>query len=178
MAIRDRNKLKTLVHYVIWKNRNPATLGAIKLNKVPWLVDLLSYVHSGEPVTGEHYRKGQFGPIAMSMVGIVNELQNERKIAVRQTEAYGNLKVDYFALSRPDISMFTADEIYLIDECNDFVCRRHTAMGISHKSHDIIWQLAELGEEIPYEASLASVLGEVTEDDVVWAREAVETARH
>ena len=177
MTIRDRNKLKTLVHYVVWKNRNPATLGAIKLNKVPWLADLLSYVHSGEPVTGERYRKGQFGPIAMSMVGILDELQNECKIVVRQTETYRNPKMDYFALSKPSLSQFTADDISLIDECIDFVCRKNTAMGISRKSHDIIWQLAELGEEIPYEAALASVLGEVTQDDVAWAQKAVEAAR-
>jgi hypothetical protein len=50
-------------------------------------------------------------------------------------------------------------------------------MGISDKTHDIIWQLAELGEEIPQPAMLASRLGEVTEDDVAWARETIEAAR-
>ena len=176
MAItRDRDKLKTLVHYVVWKCKNPAMLGAIKLNKVPWLADMLAYATTGTPITGEHYRKGQFGPISMSMVQVVKELEQERKIVVRQTER--NPKVDYFALTRPDLSIFTADDVSLIDECIDFVCRKHTAMEISRKSHDIIWKLAELGEEIPYEAALADPLGEVTPDDVAWAREAIAAAR-
>jgi hypothetical protein len=173
---RDREKLKTLVHYTIWECKNPAILGAIKLNKVPWMSDLCAYVHWGRPITGEHYRKGQFGPIAMSMVGIVEELKREGKIAVREG-AYGSPKVDYFALTRPDISAFTPDEISLIRDCIDYVCRKHTSLGISDRTHDKVWELAELGEEIPYEAMLASRLGEVTEDDVNWAREAISQAR-
>jgi hypothetical protein len=176
MTERNRDKLKTLVHYTIWECKNPALLGAIKLNKVPWLADLIAYVNSGASITGEHYRKGQFGPIAMSMVGIVDELKRENKIAIREG-TNDNPRVDYFALTRPDISIFNADEVSIIRECIDFVCRKHTAMGISDKTHDIIWQLAELGEEIPQPAMLASRLGEVTEDDVAWARETIEAAR-
>ena len=81
---RNRDKFKTLVHYTIWECTNPAILGAIKLNKVLWVTDVLAYLIWGAPVTGEHYRKGQFGPIAISMVGIVEELKNEGKIAVRE----------------------------------------------------------------------------------------------
>ena len=174
MAItRDREKLKTLIHYTIWECKNPAILGAIKLNKVPWVTDVLAYLNWGTPVTGEHYRKGQFGPIAMSMVGIVDELKQEGKIAVRE----GDPKIDYFALRRPDISIFTADEISLIRDSIDYVCRKNTSMSISDKTHDVIWELAELGEEIPYEAMLASRLGEVTKADVAWAHDAIRDAR-
>ena len=43
-------------------------------------------------------------------------------------------------------------------------------MSISDKTHDIIWKLAEIGEEIPYEAMWASRLDAVTTDDVRWAK--------
>jgi len=168
---RDRDKLKSLVHYVCWKVKNPADLGAIKLNKALWVSDIRAFVDRGAPITGERYVKRQLGPVPYSILGIVKELQQEGKIVVRQTESFGNPKTDYIALTRPDISHFAPDEISLIDDAIDFVCHRHTAMAISHKTHDAIWKLADLGEDIPYEAMLASSLGEVTPEDVAWAKQ-------
>lgn len=168
---RDRDKLKALTHYICWKVKNPADLGAIKLNKTLWIADISAFLDRGTPITGERYVKRQYGPVPHSILGIVRELEQEGKIVVRKGESFGHPKTDYIALTRPDIRAFTADEISLIDESIDFVCRRHTAMGISHKTHDIIWELAELGEEIPHEALLASDLGEVTPEDVAWAKE-------
>jgi hypothetical protein len=170
MFKRDRNKLKTLVHYVCWKADDPAVLGAIKLNKVLWVADLWAYVERGSPITGEHYVKRQHGPVSPSVPGLVSELASAGNLVVRRRDHFGKEKVDYIALTKPDISVFSADEISLIDEAIQFVCYEHTAKQISDKTHDIIWELAELGEEIPYEAMLASGLGEVTPDDVEWAR--------
>jgi hypothetical protein len=176
--IRNREKLKALVHYVAACCDDPALLGSIKLNKVLWVSDLWAYVGSGTPITGEHYVKQQFGPVAPSMPGILQELQAEGKLVVRRTEAHGTNKVDYIALNRPtNISeVFTADEISLVDEAIRFVCEEHTAMEISDRSHDVIWELAEIGEEIPYSAMLASRLDGVTKEDVAWARQAHDAA--
>ena len=175
--IRNRHKLKLLVHYIVAKCENPSMLGSIKLNKVLWVSDLRAYVSWGQPITGEQYVKQQFGPVA-STVGIMNELQAEKKIVVRQREVYGHTKTDYIALVRPEniSEMFTAEEISLVDEAIDFVCLRHTAMGISAKTHDVIWELAEIGEQIPYEALWASRLDAVTKDDVEWAKAVSEAA--
>ncbi len=176
--IRNRDKLKLLVHYIVAKCESPSMLGSIKLNKVLWVSDLWAYVAWGQPITGEQYVKQQFGPVA-STVGIMQELQAEKKIVVRQREVFGHTKTDYIALVGPEkiSGMFTAEEIGLIDEAIDFVCLGHTAMGISDKTHDVIWQLAEIGEQIPYEAMLASRLDGVTKDDVTWASEVRESAR-
>jgi hypothetical protein len=47
-------------------------------------------------------------------------------------------------------------------------------MGISHASHDDIWEMAEIGEEIPL-TTVFAVRGEVTEDDVAWADSEIKT---
>jgi hypothetical protein len=176
--VRNREKLKTLVHYVVARCDDPSLLGSIKLNKVLWVSDLWAYVGTGAPITGERYIKQQFGPVPASMVGILDELQSEKKLVVRRTAAHGNPKTDYIALTRPDnISQtFSADEISLVDEAIEFVCEQHTAMQISDRSHDVIWELAEIGEEIPYHAMLASRLDGVTKEDVAWARNAHDAA--
>ncbi len=170
--VRNREKLKALVYYVIARCEDPNILGSIKLNKVLWVSDLWAYIKWGQPITGEHYIKQQFGPVA-STVGIMRELEAEKKIVVRQRETFGYTKTDYIALVPPEniSAQFTADEISLVDEAIDFVCLEHSAMGISAKTHDLIWQLAEIGEEIPYEAMWASRLDGVTKDDVKWAQD-------
>lgn len=177
MAItRNRDKTKGLVHYVVARCEDPAMLGSIKLNKVLWLADLMAYVRTGTPITGERYVKQQFGPVVMSMPAILEELQAEKKIVIRQREMFGNPKADYFALNDPDqiSKLFTADEISLVEQAIEFVCVQHTAIG--EMSHDVIWELAEIGEEIPYEAMLATRLDGVTKEDVKWAREAHDAA--
>jgi hypothetical protein len=173
MRTRDRDKLKALVHYICWKCSDPAVLGAIKLNKALWVSDLWAYVQWGMPITGEHYVKRHHGPASMSVVGLLGELEASRDLVIRRRESFPNDKVDYIALKKPDISRFTADEISLIDDAIRYVCYEHTTEQISEKTHDAIWQLAEIGEEIPYEAMLASGLGEVTPEDVEWAKAAV-----
>ena len=176
--LRNLKKLKALVHYVASRCENPSVLGSIKLNKVLWVSDLWSYVKTGQPITGEIYIKQQFGPVASSSVRILDELQSEGKIVVRRRELpNGRSKVDYISMLEPDLKMFTASEISLVDQAIDFVCLQHTSRQISDKSHDVIWELAEIGEEIPYYAMLASRLDGITKEDVTWAAGAHKRAR-
>ena len=62
------------------------------------------------------------------------------------------------------------DEISLADYIIETVCDDHTATSISELSHDSVWRLAEIGEEIPLYAVLAGKAGEVTEETMAWAR--------
>ncbi|MCB9504840.1 MAG: SocA family protein [Gemmatimonadales bacterium] len=176
MIRRDVKKLKALTHYVCWKCENPAILGATKLNKALWVSDLWWYVRTGAPITGETYVKRQYGPVPSSILTILGDLEREGAIVTRERRYDGFNKRDFIALTEPDISMFTPEEISVIDKAIDFVCHRHTAKSISRRTHDDIWKIAEIGEEIPYHAMLASVLGEVMPEDVDWARRLEEVA--
>jgi hypothetical protein len=58
----------------------------------------------------------------------------------------------------------------MIDDILEIICTEHTAQSISDTTHDKIWELAEIGEEIPYYTIFASKLGEINEDDIKWAK--------
>lgn len=166
----NRTKLKRLIHYVAYRCINtPENLGAVKLNKVLWYSDQAAFLAHGEPITGERYIKKERGPVSSNLMPIVSELENEKKLAVRQLDPDG--RVDYLALTTPDVSIFNAEEIRMIEDAIDMVCHKHSGTSISKKSHDVVWKLAELDEEIPYYAILAGRLHEVESDDVAWARE-------
>ena len=164
----NKEKFKNLVLYVCNKCE-PKELGSTKLNKVLWYSDMLSYVYLKEPVTGETYVKRQFGPVPKHILPILNELELSGQIVTREIEYHGYDKREYIALKKPDLSLFTGEDISLVDAMIEVICKEHTAKTISRASHDSIWELAEIGEEIPYYAVLASEIGEIDEDDIQWA---------
>lgn len=165
----DRNKLKTLVHYVCCKAEITELLGAVKLNKILFYIDFLAFKYNGEPVTGEIYIKRQFGPVPSHILHILAELEKEHALVIRDAPYYIYTKKEYLCLSKPDISLFTAEEIWMIDSLIDYILKNHTARSMSEISHDDIWEMAAIGEEIPYEAIFASSSGEIDETDIEWA---------
>lgn len=169
----DREKLKALVHYICERAENPDELGSIKLNKVLWYSDSISYLISGSSITGETYIKRQFGPVPKDICQIKNELVEERKIARGKKHYFGHLKDEYIAIEDADPSSFTAKQIDLINTCFEHVCKKNTATSISDETHDDIWAMAEIGEEIPLFTIFAATLGEINEHDMLWANQKV-----
>ena len=166
----DRDKFKALVQYICWRCDDPTKLGSTKLNKVLWRSDMQAYYWFGEPVTGAKYVNRQHGPVPTAILPVLGELSNEGVLAIREVDHYGLPKREFFALKQPALTRFSPDEISLIDQSIDYVCHKHTARSISEETHDDIWKLAEIGEEIPYATVFAAQLGEITEDDIAWAK--------
>jgi Protein of unknown function (DUF4065) len=163
-------KLEVLAHYICYKCQDPTVLGSTKLNKILWYSDVISLQVRGEAITGETYVKQQFGPVPKHILEVLKKLEKRKDIVVRPSEFHGYSKKDLIALTAPDISMFKPEEISIVDHVLREVCFNHTASSISIATHDDIWKLAEIGEEIPIETSFASELAEITEDDVKWAK--------
>ncbi len=169
-------KLKTVVHYVSQKATDPSVLGSIKLNKVLWYADTVHYIVHGRAITNERYVKRQFGPVPLHILKVVDELVSEGRVARGKADYFGFMKNEYIALTDADVSILESTEVAFIDEAFDHVCLGHTAQSVSEETHGTIWQLAEMGEEIPYYAVLGSVLGEIDENDIAWAQSALEAA--
>lgn len=163
-------KFKSLVHYVCYKCHEPSKLGKTKLNKVLYYSDFSAFYQWAKPITLETYIKHQFGPVPSHIDSAIKSLISDGALVVRDVDHFGYTKKEFIALTRPDIKHFSGDEISLIDEVIEIICNGHTARSISDASHDDVWKLAEIGEEIPYNTVFAGVLGEITEDDVKWAR--------
>ncbi len=169
-------KFKALVHYICYKAQNPSILGATKLNKVLWYSDSYSYLTQGRPITDEKYIKRQFGPVPKHILKTLGELSEEGSVKCRPVDFHGFRKDEYIAFTSPDLSFFSAEEISLIDEVFDVVCNKHTASSISQRTHNDIWKLAIIGEEIPLHTIFASILGEIDKSDIVWAESVLENA--
>jgi len=165
-------KFKALVHYICHM-ADLDKLGATKLNKILWYSDINFYINYGMPITGEVYKKEQWGPVPRDILRALDDLKKEGKLFVREKSFHGEIKKEYITLTEPDIGGFSTAEISLVAEVMHIICHHYTARSISKKSHDIIWELAEIGEEIPYHAIYGAPLGEIKQEYIEWAKAAI-----
>ncbi len=165
----DMKKMKCLIHYVCDKAKDPSVLGSIKLNKVLWYSDVISYLVFGKPITNDGYIKRQFGPVPMHVLDAIDSLVDEGAIARGTADHFGYMKKEFIAITDATTTCFTADEVRIIDDAFQKVCLENTAKSISDETHDDIWKLAEIGEVIPYQTVFASRIGELDETDIEWA---------
>ncbi len=165
------DKFKSAIHYVCHKADDPSVLGAIKLNKVLWYSDVISYMISGKSITGETYIKRQFGPVPKHVLTAIDQLVAEKKIARGKVDHFGFMKNEYISILEPDLSVLSGADVERLNESFEHVCLHHTAMSVSEETHGEIWKLAQMGEEIPYETVFVPQLAEIDESDVKWAQQ-------
>ena len=158
------------MHYVIWKCPDPAKLGATKLNKILWLADTRAYVLHKRPITGATYMREKYGPVAKAMMPAREALESEHRIRHWRAPLYNHVQDVFKAKMRPDLSQFDDRELHIIDQMISYVCEEHTAASISEETHDYVWEIAKMGEEIPYYAVFAARTREPTEEELEWAK--------
>lgn len=168
----NEEKFRALVQYVCYRCPDPEKLGATKLNKILLYSDVFYFIDHGESLTGETYVKLQYGPVPRHVLGALETLKAQQKLVIRQPEFEGEPRL-FIATEKPALnSLFTADQISLVDSLISEICNNHTAKSISDASHDEVWELARMGEEIPCEAFMASrLVRRLTQADVQWAKD-------
>ena len=168
----DRTKLREAV-WAIAAYCPPSELGNVKLHKILYFADMLTYLREGRPLTGVDYLKQKFGPTARYLTAAIQDLVNEGRMAVETVEHYGLYKKNYLVRGDARPNVLSDAEIALLKEVADFV-RGRTASEISEISHNAAWEAAELGEVIPYQSVLMLVPVEIKDKDRQWALEAAQ----
>jgi uncharacterized phage-associated protein len=162
----DREKFLEAVHYVC-THCNPRELGRVKLHRILYFADMLHYVGYGRPLTGEEYQKQKFGPVAKHLTWALRTLSEQGHIEIGTRDYFGFPKLEVHAAPLAKPERLDDRDRHVLDEVADFVCG-HTAREISDLSHNAAWQVAEMGETIPYFTAIGLFPAEVTDDDVAW----------
>ncbi len=150
----DREKFRELMLYIADKSVDDPGFGATKLNKLLFFADFLAYSDLGRPITGAEYQKLEHGPAPRHLLGVQRELEAEGAATVTPQQRYRFTQHRLTALRKPDLSVFSAAEIALVDEVLQLL-RGATAVEVSRISHNwsVGWDVAEAGETIPYETA-------------------------
>jgi hypothetical protein len=167
----DRNKFKALLHYVVWKAGDKDGFGATKLYKILWFSDARAYMLQGEPITGETYVREKFGPMPRHGLSMIDELAREGAIRVTTGEYYGKSIRHFHSTRLPDKLSLNDRQREIVEYWIKHIADEHTAASISEQSHEYAWEIASLGEEIPYHAIFATRIRDPEGEELKWASE-------
>ena len=154
----NNDKFKELILYIADKSSGDKPFGATKLNKLLFYADFLAYLQFGTGMTNQRYQKLENGPAPRALIPITGKMESRGEIAYRDENYYGKSKKRLVPLRDPDLSEFSDDEIELVNRIvAEFLGKNAAAMsGFSHEF--IGWQLAKIGEDIPYEVAFVRAI--------------------
>jgi hypothetical protein len=164
----DRHKLKAVILYTAFTCL-PGRLGAVKLHKVLYFVDMLHYADAGVPVTGSTYRKRPLGPTCDQLLPMLTDLCRTGELTIREVDYFGYRKKEYEATESPDVDRLSESERSLLDEVIQFVCYDNSAKAISEFSHNRAWEMVEYGEVLPYNSVFHIFPSQVSLEAMEWA---------
>lgn len=148
----NKNKFKTMLHYIIYKCNSKKNIGKVVLFKLMYFSDFNFYELYEKPITGEIYIRKDKGPYSTDFEDIKEELIYEKKIKETQKKVYDYPKYHYHSLKKPDTSIFNEKELNIINKTISELSHMN-GTEISEYSHgDIPWKIAEYGEELEYES--------------------------
>jgi len=158
----EDDRLAELMIYIAAKIVDDPRGGAVKLNKYLYFADFAAIRMLGRPISGAAYQKLPWGPAPRRLLPVRDRLLRNHDVELRRRyDAFGYAHDVVVPLREPDISVFTRNELQIVDEIIDEL-RPLSAAQISLVSHeDAAWQLVEEGETIPYELAFVQAPGEV-----------------
>lgn len=166
----NREKFKALVHYIIWKAGDEDGFGATKLNKVLWFGDARLFATRQKSITGASYIREKYGPVPKAIMPVRQELVNSGAIKQWRDQYHGRQAWRFKALVPPNVSVFSEEELQTVNWWIDHIAKDHTANSISEESHDYGWEIAAMGEELPFHAFLAwRIQEEPSKEAMEWA---------
>jgi Protein of unknown function (DUF4065) len=149
----NREKLKAVILETCFQCP-PERLGAVKMHKVLYFLDMLQFALAGNAVTAATYRKRPYGPTCVQLLPTLREMEISGDISIKDVDFFGMRKREYHANKMPPSGVLNDNEQALLKEVIDFVCHQHSAKDISEVSHQRPWEMVEFGEDIPYSTAL------------------------
>lgn len=150
LDLEGTDKFRELVLYVSQKCETDLRFSTTKLNKILFYADFMHFSRTGKSITGQKYQKLNFGPAPRGMMPVVESMVSEAELKIAPRDYFGRSQKKPIALRSPKIEVFSSSEIAIVDEVIEAVWEL-TASQISSLSHGFVgWQVADLGETIPY----------------------------
>jgi len=140
--------------YLAERCRIDPKFGDTKFQKLLYWIDFGAYRKLGAPITGAAYKRFQHGPVAEPFWRERDVLENVGAVTVEPRSFFNRKQKVTRAQREADLSIFTRNEIQLIEEVVDQY-QHHNASDVRELSHlEAGWQLTDEKEVIPYETVL------------------------
>lgn len=144
-------KFKQVLHYIIHQCGHLENVGKTVLFKILYFTDFDYYELYEDKLTGESYRRFDYGPVPIHFEEAIKELEDEGKIE-RFAIPSGNFwQQKFLSLEYPSTELLNRKELQRIGDDIDIYSRMN-ARRISEFSHkDIPYKATKDGDIINYE---------------------------
>lgn len=151
----NKRKFRELVVLLAQRSAGDPRFGDTKLNKQLHFCDFDAYRKLGQPITGAPYQRDRHGPTARPLIPVREELEREGALRIEQRPAGFYKRRVTVPLREPDLSLFTAEELAIVDEVVEKL-KGSTAGHVADMAHDESagWNLVGQHENIPYATAL------------------------
>lgn len=150
-----QSRLREAILYVSKACVEAPFFGLVKLNKIIWRADFESFTQRGQPVTGRLYQKLKQGPAPVEMLPLLNELQADGHLAIKNVQQGQHYEQRPVALSEPVLTYFSKQDLEHFDRAV-LVYWNLTGSEVSEISHGIAWKTRKDRELMPYESAYLS----------------------
>lgn len=150
-----QRRLREAILYVAQRCQNAPSFGLIKLNKILWRADFVSFVERGQPVTGRQYQRLEQGPAPVEMKPVLNELLRDGLARIERARVVNYDERRVMPLADPNLSLFSKSDLDQLDRSIAFYWDK-TGKETSDQSHGVAWKTRENGEGMPYELAYLS----------------------
>lgn len=143
----DLERLENLIGYIASRVNN---LYKTSLNKYLWYIDFVNYKNNLQSITGLRYARFTYGPIIEGKnYGLILYLDNKFEKEIKEINYNEIVKIK--SKNNYDLSLFSKDEIKVIDEVIELL-KNKTVTKISDLSHEErAWIETKDNELISYE---------------------------
>lgn len=149
----NKEKFKQVFLYIIDKCGAKANVGETVIYKLLYFADFDFYELYEEPLTGESYRKIDYGPAPCDFKQIVDEMIADGEIKKVPVEYYGRTQKKYLPLVDADINKWnwTAREKDVVDKVIEKLSEMDAAAIKEYSHKDVPCEITKNREIINYE---------------------------
>ncbi|MFC1627461.1 Panacea domain-containing protein [Patescibacteria group bacterium] len=146
----NTGKYKNAVLYFS-ANCNNSHLGRVKLNKLFYYLDFISYRDRGKSVTGDVYIHEDFGPVPQKIEEIVSKLKKDSELVVEFDPEYKTAGKYFFKNKKsPKLKSFDAYEKDLLKKICKFFFTWSTSKIITQTHLEAPWFYSEIFDVVDY----------------------------
>lgn len=167
-------KTTELIIYIANRLKDKPNYGSTLLGKSLCLIDSMSYLKKGAPISDLTYIKQERGPTPdpAKFLSIRDSLVEKNELEKVNTVYFGRNQIRFIAKREPDVKVFEKEEIVLINDVIESISD-HNATEISDYTHTFIsWIFAQHKEELPFYAFLLTHT-EPDSKDYQWAKKSI-----
>lgn len=147
------DKLKNTILYILEKCGGKPNVGETVLYKLLYFIDFDNYELRGKPITGMNYVKLQYGPVprACEYNKVVEKMKENKELEILNQNYHNMPQKRYVALIDADTSVFSGDEINIMDGVVDRLSDMNASTIEGYVHNDAPWQIADDKSIIDYQ---------------------------